>query len=608
MQLKICGIKTIASAKTALHFKPDFIGLIFVPSSPRKVTIKTAQKIIALAKKNQTKTVAVFQDQLLDEVLKILKIIQVDYVQLHGNESPRYCTQIPCKTIKAIRLENTLAATKKNIAKYKNIPDFFLIDRPKQGQGKIVDLRQVKDLVLDYHIFLAGGLNPDNIQSILKKTDQNLKGLDVSSGVETKPGIKNMTKLKKFISKIKPSLPTTKHFGPYGGRYVPEMLIPALEQLKKAYYQAKKDPEFQKKLTELYQTYSGRPTPLTFAANLTKKLNGAKIYLKNEGLNHTGAHKINHCLGQVLLAQITGKKRIIAETGAGQHGLATATVAAKFGLKCTIYMGEIDIARQRPNVFYMERLGAEVVPVKTGAKTLKDAVNAAIKDWMTNSDTTHYVIGSALGPDPYPEMNRDFQSIIGQEVKKQIKKAEKKLPDILIACVGGGSNAIGLFHPFLKNQKVQMIGVEAGGAGRKPGQNAARFQGGKVGVVEGYKSYFLQTKDGQIAPTHSISAGLDYAGIGPELAYLHDTKRIAFTSATDQEVLAAFDLLAKTEGIFPALESAHAVAEAIKLAPKLAKNKIIVINISGRGDKDLFILAKAFQDKSFKDFLKNEIK
>lgn len=399
----------------------------------------------------------------------------------------------------------------------------------------------------------------------------------------------------------------TTHFGPYGGRYVPEMLIAALEELKLAYQTAKKDPIFERELTELYRTFSGRPTPLTFAANLTEQLGGAKIYLKNEGLNHTGAHKINHCLGQILLAKRMDKKRVIAETGAGQHGLATATVAAKFGLECTIYMGEVDIARQRPNVFYMEQLGANVVPVSFGSQTLKDAVNAAIKDWIAHSQDTHYVIGSVLGPDPYPTMNRDFQSIVGREVKKELQKKEGKLPDTLIACVGGGSNAMGLFTPFLADQNVKLIGVEAGGKGKKLGQHAARFRGGKVGVVEGYKSYFLQTKEGQIAPTHSISAGLDYPGIGPELAMLHDNQRITFTSATDQEALAAYQLLAKTEGIFPALESAHAVAEGIKRAATMRPDQLLVINISGRGDKDLFIVARELNDKSFKKFLQAEI-
>lgn len=399
----------------------------------------------------------------------------------------------------------------------------------------------------------------------------------------------------------------TTHFGPYGGRYVPEMLIPALEELKREYRKAKRDKEFKKELNELYLTFSGRPTPLTFARNLTEHLGGAKIYLKNEGMNHTGAHKINHCLGQILLAKRMGKKRVIAETGAGQHGLATATVAAKFGMQCTIYMGEVDIARQRPNVFYMQQLGAEVIPVSFGSKTLKDAVNAAIKDWIAHSQDTHYVIGSVLGPDPYPEMNRDFQSIVGKEVLREFRKMKQRLPDTLIACVGGGSNAMGLFHPFVKYKEVELVGVEAGGTGTSLGQHASRFNGGEVGVVEGYKSYFLQTKDGQIAPTHSISAGLDYPGIGPELALLHDTKRVTFTSATDKEALNAYQLLAKTEGVFPALESAHAVAEVIKRAPKMKPTQTIVVNISGRGDKDLFIVARSLKDQTFKQFLEEEI-
>ncbi len=399
----------------------------------------------------------------------------------------------------------------------------------------------------------------------------------------------------------------TTHFGPYGGRYVPEMLIPTLEELKKVYIQCKKDKKFKQELSELYNTFSGRPTPLTYAQNLTILLGGAKIYLKNEGMNHTGAHKINHCLGQILVAKRMGKKRVIAETGAGQHGLATATVAAKFGMQCTIYMGEIDIARQRPNVFYMQQLGAEVLPVSFGSRTLKDAVNAAIKDWIAHSKDTHYVIGSVLGPDPYPEMNRDFQSIIGQEVLSAFRKKKQRLPDTLIACVGGGSNAMGLFQPFLEHTEVQLVGVEAGGTGTYLGHHASRFNGGKVGIVEGYKSYFLQTEDGQIAPTHSISAGLDYPGIGPELALLHDTKRITFTSATDKEALDAYQLLAKTEGILPALESAHAVAEVIKRAPQMKPTQTIVVNISGRGDKDLFLVTRSLKDQTFKQFLEEEI-
>lgn len=398
------------------------------------------------------------------------------------------------------------------------------------------------------------------------------------------------------------------HFGKYGGRFVPEMLIPALEELESSYEEVKQDPKFKKEFEDLLKNYCGRPTPLIFAENLTEKLGGAKIYLKNEGLNHTGAHKITHCVGQVLLAKKMGKKRIIAETGAGQHGLASATVAAKFGMECVVYMGAVDVARQRPNVFWMEQLGAKVIPVEYGNKTLKDAVNAALKDWIENVSDSYYLLGSVVGPHPYPTMTRDFQSVVGVEVKEQIKSFEGKLPDYVIACVGGGSNAMGIFTDFIQDQKVRLIGVEAGGKGKGVGKNAMRFNGGSVGVVEGYKSYFLQDSDGQVAKTHSISAGLDYAGIGPELANLHDTKRVEFTSVTDQETLEAFKILAHTEGIIPALESAHAVSYAIRLAPKLKNSEVIVVNLSGRGDKDLFIVAKAFKDKNFYSFLKEYIK
>lgn len=397
------------------------------------------------------------------------------------------------------------------------------------------------------------------------------------------------------------------HFGRYGGRYVPEMLIPALQELEVAYEQARRDPSFADKLNDLFRNYAGRPTPLYYAKNLTDQLGGARIYLKNEGLNHTGAHKMNHCLGQALLARRMGKRRLIAETGAGQHGVATATVAAKFGFRCMVYMGEVDIARQRPNVFWIERLGAEVVPVTFGSRTLKDAVNAALKDWIANVQDTYFLLGSAVGPHPYPSLVRDFQSVVGLEVRDQILEQERKIPDILIACVGGGSNAIGLFNPFLDKDEVRLIGVEAGGRGLDPGEHAARFQGGRPGVVEGYKSVFLQNEDGQVLTTHSISAGLDYAGVGPQLSYLKEMGRVEFSYATDEQALQAFEMLAETEGIVPALESAHAVAEAIRLAPTRPENEVIVVNLSGRGDKDLFIVARALGDESWLDFLKVEI-
>lgn len=397
------------------------------------------------------------------------------------------------------------------------------------------------------------------------------------------------------------------HFGKYGGRYVPEMLMPALVALEKEYSAAKKDKKFHQDFQDLLKNFSGRPTPLVFAKNLTKQLGGAKIYLKNEGLNHTGAHKITHCIGQGLVAKRQGKTRLIAETGAGQHGVATATVAAKLGFSCTVYMGAVDVARQRPNVFLMEQLGATVIPVTFGSQTLKDAVNAAIKDWIEHVKDTHYVLGSVVGPHPFPTMNRDFQSIVGKEIKKQLQQQEGRLPNYIIAAVGGGSNAMGAFTEFIKEPLVQLIGVEAGGRGKKIGEHAVRFPSGKVGVVEGYKSYFLQDNDGQLQKTHSISAGLDYPGIGPEVAYLHDTGRVSFVSAMDKEVLAAVQILARSEGIIPALESAHALAHAIKLAPTLSKEKVIVVNVSGRGDKDLFILTKAFKDKKFYEFMKKEV-
>ncbi|HEY85601.1 MAG TPA: tryptophan synthase subunit beta [Chloroflexi bacterium] len=379
-------------------------------------------------------------------------------------------------------------------------------------------------------------------------------------------------------------------FGPYGGQFVPETLMPALLELEDAYAQAQADPTFQAELDHLLKTYVGRQTPLTYAQRLTEYLDGAKIYLKREDLNHSGAHKINNALGQALLARRMGKQRIVAETGAGQHGVGTATACALLGLDAVVYMGTVDIARQQPNVFRMQLLGAEVRPVESGSRTLKDAINEAIRDWVTNVADTYYLLGSALGPHPYPTMVRNFQSVIGREARRQILAIENRLPDALIACVGGGSNAIGLFYPFLQDESVQMIGVEAGGKGISSGQHAARFadsERARVGVLHGTRSYVLQNADGQIMETHSISAGLDYPSVGPEHALLRDQKRIEYTIATDDEALAAFHLLSRLEGIIPALESAHAVAEAVKRAPTMPKEAVIIVNLSGRGDKDL---------------------
>ena len=387
------------------------------------------------------------------------------------------------------------------------------------------------------------------------------------------------------------------YWGEYGGRFVPETLVAPLDELTSAYSEAKDDPSFRLELDSLLKNYSGRPTALTFAGRLTEQLSGARIFLKREDLNHTGAHKINNCIGQILLARRMGKTRVIAETGAGQHGVATATVCALFGINCVVYMGTEDMRRQELNVFRMRLLGADVRGVDSGSRTLKDAINEALRDWVTNVSTTYYLLGSALGPHPYPLMVRDFQSVIGKEARAQILSREGRLPDVLVACVGGGSNAIGLFHEFLHDE-VRMIGVEAGGTGKQLGEHAARFiDGGGTGVLQGTRSYVLQDDDGQIAGTHSVSAGLDYASVGPEHAYLHDKGRVEYVSVSDAEALTAFGLLSATEGIIPALESSHAIAHVMKIAPAMARDSIILANLSGRGDKDVNTVADLMRSK-----------
>jgi len=384
----------------------------------------------------------------------------------------------------------------------------------------------------------------------------------------------------------------TGHFGKFGGRFVAETLMPLILDLEKAYAEAKADPAFEAGMKSFHTHYVGRPSPLYFAERLTEHVGGAKIYLKRDELNHTGAHKINNVLGQILLARRMGKTRIIAETGAGQHGVATATACARFGLKCVVYMGAVDVERQKPNVFRMKMLGAEIVPVVSGSKTLKDAMNEALRDWVTNVHDTFYCIGTSAGPHPYPMMVRDFQSIIGKEAREQMLEREGRLPDSLVACIGGGSNAIGLFHPFLDDKSVEIYGVEAAGHGVASGMHAASLNGGKPGVLHGNRTYLLMDHDGQIAEAHSISAGLDYPGIGPEHAWLHDTGRVTYLSTTDQEALDAFQLLSKLEGIIPALEPAHAIARAVEIAAKKPKDHLMIVNLCGRGDKDIFSVAE----------------
>ncbi|MDP6351200.1 MAG: tryptophan synthase subunit beta [Alphaproteobacteria bacterium] len=383
------------------------------------------------------------------------------------------------------------------------------------------------------------------------------------------------------------------HYGIFGGRFVAETLMPLVLDLERAWTAAKTDAGFQDQLAYWFEHYVGRPSPLYFAERLTAHWGGAKVYFKRDELNHTGAHKINNCIGQILLARRMGARRIIAETGAGQHGVATATVCALFGLPCVVYMGAVDIARQQPNVFRMKLLGAEVVPVTSGASTLKDAMNEALRDWVTNVDSTYYLIGTVAGPHPYPELVREFQSVIGREVRDQIMAQEGRLPDTLIACIGGGSNAMGLFHPFLDESDVEIIGVEAGGEGIETGRHAASLNAGRPGVLHGNRTYLLQDADGQIREAHSISAGLDYPGIGPEHAWLHEQGRVRYVSATDTEALDAFQLCSRFEGIIPALEPAHALAHVAKIAPERAADQIIVMNMCGRGDKDIFTVAEA---------------
>lgn len=397
------------------------------------------------------------------------------------------------------------------------------------------------------------------------------------------------------------------YYDGFGGAYLPEILVATFEELEEAFQAARADDSFWRQYTELMSEYSGRPTPLTFARNLTRQFGGAKIYIKREDLNHTGAHKANNVMGQGLLVKRMGKKRVIAETGAGQHGVATATMAAKFGLECTIYMGEVDVARQRPNVFWMERLGARVVPVTDGTRILKDAINEAFRDWVSNMDTTHYVLGTACGPHPFPQMVTYFQSIIGQEARSQVQTLAHRLPTRIYACVGGGSNAMGIFSAFL-DDPVELVGVEAGGRGLASGHHASRLcsTDASVGVAQGYKTYFLQNGDGQMKETHSIAAGLDYVGVSPILSQLKESGRVRFSAATDDEVVAAASLAIRREGLIPALESAHAFVQAFKEAPRLTPDDLIIINQSGRGDKDIFTIADAFEDPTWREFIKEK--
>jgi len=618
IRVKICGITNPEDALASAGAGADLLGLVFYPPSPRYVEPVRAGEIIDVVRHAFPTVgfVGVFVDETVGSVQQTVSDCGLDYVQLHGSEPPEMIdtlTDRGTKVIKAFRVRDR--ASLSGIERYRATA--YLLDAhvPEQmgGTGRSFDWTLAAEAKEHGPILLAGGLTPENVHQAICAVHP--WGVDVSTGVEKAPGRKDHGKLQRFVSAAK-SLPTKRnqkpqekaaerevtqqlpddrgYFGAFGGKFVPETLMPALEELERAYHEARANSAFQNELESLLRQYAGRPTPLYLAQRLTAHCGGARMYLKREDLAHTGAHKINNTLGQALLARRMGKHRLVAETGAGQHGVATATAAALLGMECIVYMGTQDVARQAPNVKRMRLLGAEVRQVNSGSRTLKDAINEAIRDWVTNVQSTYYLLGSVLGPHPYPMIVRDFQTVIGEEVREQILAAEGRLPDCLVACVGGGSNAIGIFYPFL-GDAVAMVGVEAGGRGIETGEHAARFSNpdtGRIGVLHGTRSYVLQDNDGQILTTHSVSAGLDYPAVGPEHSHLRDSARVEYTTASDEEALAAFDLLCRMEGIIPALESAHALAEAVKRASKMSSDHIIIVNLSGRGDKDLDIVTE----------------
>ena len=616
------------------------VGFVFFPASPRHVGLAAA-RMLGEHVRGRAQKVALSVDATDDELAASIAALAPDVLQLHGEESPERVVMVRARfglpVTKALPVAER--ADLAPVRLYDKVADRLLFDaraprdatRPG-GLGKSFDWHLLENLDAAVPFMLSGGLDAQNVAQALRITGAT--SVDVSSGVERAPGDKDPDKIRAFISAARkaslrrpPSRPSPGegahrgqqrmtvqqrnsfrtgpdergHFGLYGGRFVAETLMPLILELESAYGEAKNDPEFHRQMAGYLENYVGRPSPLYLAERLTEHLRaisaaqggagGAKIYFKREDLNHTGAHKVNNVLGQILLAIRMGKPRVIAETGAGMHGVATATLCAKFGLQCVVYMGVVDVERQKPNVLRMKALGAEVRPVVSGSKTLKDAMNEALRDWVTNVADTFYCIGTVAGPHPYPMMVRDFQCVIGEETREQMQRAEGRLPDSLIACIGGGSNAMGLFHPFLDEPQIEIYGVEAAGHGLSSGLHAASIAGGRPGVLHGNRTYLLMNADGQIDEAHSISAGLDYPGIGPEHAWLNDIERVKYLSATDEEALAAFELCSRLEGIIPALEPAHALARVMDLAPQKPKDHLMVVNLSGRGDKDLASVA-----------------
>lgn len=590
MKVKICGLSTRDAVEEAVADGADFIGFVFAESR-RKVEAEKAAEI-SCGIPQRVKKVGVFVSPTISELRQTIRIAGLDLVQIHGEMPETKGLAVP--VIRAVSV--TDGALPEGVLE-ENF-DFLLLDAPPKeyqgGNGAVFDWEKldVKRLPME-KVFIAGGLKAENVAQA--EACFHPYAVDVSSGVET-DGQKDLQKIRLFLEAAKRKMevknmyknPDTKGFyGDFGGQFIPETLMHAVKELEEVYEEAKKDDSFQEELDYYLKQYVGRENPLYFAKRLTEYAGGAKIYLKREDLNHTGAHKINNALGQVILAKRMGKNKIVAETGAGQHGVATATAAALFGMECIIFMGAVDVKRQALNVFRMELLGAKVVSVQSGSKTLKDAVNEALRYWVENVEDTHYVLGSAMGPHPFPEIVRDFQSVIGKEARRQFLEAEGRLPDALVACIGGGSNSIGLFHPFIDDPGVRMIGVEAAGLGVETGHHAATITAGKVGVLHGAKMNLLQDADGQVQEAFSISAGLDYPGVGPEHSYLNEIGRAQYVAVTDDEAVEAFQLLSRVEGIIPALESAHAISFAVKEAGRMKAEEAMIVCLSGRGDKDV---------------------
>jgi phosphoribosylanthranilate isomerase len=597
-RIKICGLSRPEDIEAVNRALPDYAGFVFCTESKRYITADQAQ-ILSAALDPRITAVGVFLDAPVEEVASIAQRGIVDMVQLHGHENEAYLNAlraaIDVPIICAFMINN-----RKDIQRAgQSSADYVLLDAGA-GCGRKFDWSLIGDFNRPF--FLAGGIDPDSIGPAIAQAHPF--AVDLSSGLET-DGRKDPDKIAAAVKAVRKNDDAeckhfdkkgtnmgTGRFGQHGGQYIPETLMNAVIELDEAYRRYKDDPEFNADLNRLLNEYAGRPSRLYFAQHMTENLGGAKIYLKREDLNHTGAHKINNVIGQMLLAQRMGKTRVIAETGAGQHGVATATVAALMGMECVVYMGREDIQRQALNVYRMRLLGAEVRQVDSGTGTLKDAVSETFREWTSRIADTHYVLGSVMGPHPFPTIVRDFQAVIGREIRRQCLEKEECLPDAIIACVGGGSNAIGAFYDFIDEPDVQLIGCEAAGRGIDTFETAATIATGREGIFHGMKSYFCQDEFGQIAPVYSISAGLDYPGIGPEHAWLHDTGRAHYVAVTDEQAVQAFEYLSRTEGIIPAIESAHAVYHAMQLAPTLSNDKIIVINISGRGDKDCAAIAR----------------